>query len=823
MGKDTNCSKRLISLIFFNLSNHCFPLICCLKFFKMKKIFFTVSLFILSTTLLFAQRSDCGVSPYPSTFTQPDGSTLTLYALGTESIHYLETTTGYTVLKDNAGNFEYAIKGMDGNLTISGIVANDDNSVYGKTDIPKHLRYSSQQISALLQYHASLEQNQSVYNKTGANVFPPTGTHKVLVLLIEFPDLRHTVDISNFNLLFNQPSYNGTGSFNDYYKKTTFGALNVTVDVYGWYMAQNSYLKYGKTSSPNYGSYTQQLLQRAVTCADSAGVNFPQYDSDNDGYLDAVMILHAGFGAEEASNPTSGNYIWSFRSSWGSSPTYQGKKVYAYDMFPERRFYTNGAMVGIGVMTHEFGHILDLPDLYATMYNGTGGGPEGVGDYANMSGGPWLNNERTPCMHDAFSKMLLNWMTPTLISTTGKYTIPKSTVDSNFAYRINTPNSSEYFLIENRQLKGQDLYLPCKGLAIWHVNTTLAGRLSTLPNNANNDTSNEGLGILQADGLRDLELGNNRGDNGDLFPGSTNNHIATPYSNPNTNLYSKVGGVKQPSGIYITKITQNPDSSMSFNLGPIPTAYYKTSTTVGCTPFTVNFTNYSIFAKTYQWNFGDGNTSGSTNIAHTFNAPGNYNVRLIATDSSGTITDTMIQTINVYAKPIAGISYTRSGSDIIFKNNSTGATSYFWKFNNTFTSTQKDLGKLNANQIGHIGLDTFMLVVSNGGGCYDTTQIVVNFWAVGINQLSNNTINASIYPNPVEDNSILSFSTTNSGLVNVEIFNVIGEKVVSLESSVLQAGIHEYKISKNMFTSSGVYFVKINSENGNGFIRIMNK
>jgi len=774
------------------------------------------------TTYSSAQHSDCGVSPYPSTFTQSDGSILTLHALGTESVHYLETSEGYTVLKNNAGNFEYAINGMDGNLTLSGIVASDDKLLFGKTDFPKHLRYSPQQISALIQYHKSLE-DPAVYGKTGPNVFPPTGTHKVLVLLIEFPDLKHTVDISNFNLLFNQPGYNGTGSFNDYYKKTTYGALNVNVDVYGWYMAQDSYLKYGRNSSPNYGSYTQKLLQRAVYCADSAGVSFPQYDSDNDGYIDAVMILHAGYGAEEASNPNSGNYIWSFRSSWGSSPTYQGKKVYAYDMFPERRFYTNGGMVGIGVMSHEFGHILDLPDLYATNYNGTGGGPEGVGDYANMAGGPWLNSERTPCMHDAFSKMLLNWLTPTVISATGKYTIPKSSVDSNFAFRINTPQVNEYFLIENRQHKGQDYFLPSKGLAIWHVNTSMAGKLSVRGNNANNDTSNEGLGILQADGKRDLEFGNNRGDDGDLFPGSSNNHIATPYSNPNTSLYYKIGGVKQSSGIFITKITQNPDSSISFNLGSIPTAYYTTSTKTGCAPFAVSFTNYSTFAKTYQWVFGDGTSVNSTNTNHTFNTPGNYNVMLIATDTSGAVTDTMIQTINVYSKPVAGISYAHSGSDIIFKDNSTGATSYLWRFNGTYTSSQKDLGKLNSNQIGRVGLDTFILVVSNNGGCYDTTQVVVDFWAMGINGVHNNISKALLYPNPVEDNSVLSFTTERSGAVSVEVYSVLGEKIASIENNILSAGMHEYQISKNIFTSSGVYFIKINSENGNGYIRIMNR
>ena len=132
-----------------------------------------------------------------------------------------------------------------------------------------------------------------------------------MVLLIEYPDLRATIAKSDFTLMFNQPNYGGTGSFNDYYMKASYGKLNLSVDVYGWYMAQNGYKYYGNTSSSNYGYTLQQLLQRAVFCADSAGVDFSQYDSDNDGYVDAVMVLHAGIGAEEASAPNSGDYIWS--------------------------------------------------------------------------------------------------------------------------------------------------------------------------------------------------------------------------------------------------------------------------------------------------------------------------------------------------------------------------------------------------------------------------------------------------------------------------------------------------------------------------------
>lgn len=773
-----------------------------------------IILFAIFTSLVsVAQRSNCSVSPYPITQTQSDGSKITLYAFGNEAVNYLETAEGYTVLKNSNNLFEYATIGLDGNLTLSGMNASDEKPIInGKTEMQKHLRYSAQQVSLLNQYHDNL-QEKNIFNKAAANVFPPTGNRKIMVVLMEFPDLRSTITKADFVLLFNQTNYFGIGSFKDYYQKSSFGRLNLTVDVFGWFMAPNSYL--------SYKSATTSLLSRAAFCADSSGVDFSQYDSDNDGFVDAIMVMHAGIGAEEGNAPNSSNYIWSFRSSWASSPTYNHtKKIYAYAMFPERRYYTN-AMVGIGVMTHEFGHILDLPDLYATNYNGSGVvGPEGVGDFANMAGGPWLNNERTPCMHDAFSKILLGWLTPTLLTSTGTYTIAKAVVDSNFAFRINTSRSNEYFLLENKQNKGFDKYIPGRGLAIWHVNTLMAGKLSTNGNNANNDTANEGLGILQADAKRDLEKGVNRGDNGDLFPGSTNNHNVTPYTNPNTSLVYKVGGVHQSSNIYITGIMINPDSSITFKFGTVASASYNASTTSGCVPLKVVFTNSSVFTNSYKWDLGDGTTSTDQNQSHTYTSPGIYSVWLSVMDSTGAVADSVNQTITVNNSPFAQAGFERFGDVIHFSNSSTGAASYLWQFGN-FTSSKKVLDSFDLRNIQDSGIVDFTMVAFSSNGCTDTAKFSIDVWKTGINNLNANGLKINVYPNPVEQTSVISFTTNKTETVSVEIFNMLGEKIAVIENKELQSGLHEYAISKDMLTSSGVYLLKINSSSQNGFVRLL--
>ena len=49
----------------------------------------------------------------------------------------------------------------------------------------------------------------------------------------------------------------------------------------------------------------------------------------------------------------------------------------------------------------------------------------------------------------------------------------------------------------------------------------------------------------------------------------------------------------------------------------------------------VNFTNASLNADTYSWDFGDGESSTETSPSHTYAADGTYDVTLTATNSGG--------------------------------------------------------------------------------------------------------------------------------------------------------------------------------------------
>jgi M6 family metalloprotease-like protein len=788
--------------------------------FTLKFLLFNL---VLTTTFFqgYAQRSNCSVAPYVNTVTQPDGSQLTLVPHGNEAIHYLETTEGYTVLKNKEGYFEYATTDATGNLTTSGTIARNGQSFKNGTP---HLRYNEAQKSMLMQWfnQSNAEAMEAKgLGKAGPYPFPSKGNRKLLVILVEYPDLRATIPQENFELLLNQPNYNGTGSFRDHFYETSRGQLDVVSTVYGWVMAENNHTYYGRTSAGTgnaYNNATRKLLLDALKDAnDSFNIDFSEFDTDGDGYVDGVVIMHAGIGAEEASAPNSGNYIWSFRSSLPNSqqPTYDGVKVYGYAMFPERRHSSN-SIVGIGVMCHEFAHLLDLPDLYSTQSTN-----EGIGNFSLMAGGCWLNNEHTPSFCDAWSRIAMGWVTPALITTEKEYTISKSVADSDMVYRVNTSRPNEYYLLENRQRRGFDAFLPSRGLAIWHINSNIAYLLTEAPNNlrnyVNNDTAQLGVGLIQADGQRHLERGSNRGDGNDLYPTNTNKNFG-PTTRPASNLHYKISGVKQPSSISISDITQQPDSSITFNFGAKPTAVFAADRASGCAPLTVTFNNTSFGGSAYLWLFEEDNISTEVSPSYTFNKDGDYQVTLYVL-KDGVVADSIVQQIKVYPSPEASFTVARDDTAYIlrFTNTSKGAAAYQWVFNDGQTTSTATNPIINVSGSGTIKAK---LTAYNSNSCTNIYEQQVSVFPLGTEENAASKFGLLTYPNPFKESLSMSFNLKQSTIGKIEIFDLLGAKVITKELGMLQAGSSVVYVDAPSL-SNGVYFIKLITETEQGWIKVV--
>ncbi|MFO7915432.1 MAG: M6 family metalloprotease domain-containing protein [Candidatus Krumholzibacteriales bacterium] len=99
---------------------------------------------------------------------------------------------------------------------------------------------------------------------------------------------------------------------------------------------------------------------------------------------------------------------------------------------------------------------------------------------------------------------------------------------------VDMSDPAEFFLVENRQALGFDQYVHGDGgLNIWHVSQDIA---TTGNGNTGGAGDNQPRGVVmeEADGLNDLLLGNNRGDGGDPFPGTSSNTLFDNGSAPNS-------------------------------------------------------------------------------------------------------------------------------------------------------------------------------------------------------------------------------------------------------------------------------------------------
>ncbi len=427
--------------------------------------------FALAILLSFVANSVFAVIayPYPVEITQLDGSKLTVILKGDEHVKWAQTVDGYSILRNGKGVFEYAIKNSKGDMIPSGIrVSNKEKRSNAEIQLlqktSKNLGYSKNQVS-LMKRISRIKQVDS------KRAFPTTGSRKLICILMEFQDVSFTKTQTDFQNLFNQVGYSAdgaSGSVKDYYKENSYNQLDLTITVAGPYTADNNMAYYGANDGDGYDLRPDALVSEAVTKANVI-VNYADYDNDGNGYVDGVYVIYAGYGEERTGVPA--DAIWAH--AWEiPETTLDGKKITSYSCSPELRGNDGTGITRIGVICHEFGHVLGAPDFYdtqtddATDYLGSG-------DWDMMASGSWNNDGASPAHHNAFTKVYVyNWATATTITTTSTLTLNNAELYSNSFYRVNTATSNEYFLIENRQKHKFDAALPGHGLIIYHVDGT---------------------------------------------------------------------------------------------------------------------------------------------------------------------------------------------------------------------------------------------------------------------------------------------------------------------------------------------------------------
>ena len=379
------------------------------------------------------------------------------------------------------------------------------------------------------------------------------------VLMGRFSDVSSTYfDSNDFQtLLFGA---NPAGSMSDYYDEISYGNFSVDGTVLGWYNSSYSMTE-AQSDARSYVSELAYLADNDINYAnyDNDGPDNIPNSGDDDGYVDGLAVVYSGCGPDWY--PTN-NSIWPHKSRLGSNKYISadiginGNNIIVDTYFVSPELAGGGdcfteTIRPMGVYAHEFGHILGLPDFYDRDHSD--GYSSGLGEWCLMASGSWLGwGGDTPAHMSAWCKQELGWLSPTsFIENSTSIEIPDVNSEP-FAIRIweDDFHWNRYFLIENRQKIGFDSDLMGSGLVIYHIDENRSygsGYWSGGP--VNNDAAHKMIDIEEADGFDQLDLGENRGDVGDIFPGASSNRNFNSVSYPNSNSYGN-----QETGISIENI-----------------------------------------------------------------------------------------------------------------------------------------------------------------------------------------------------------------------------------------------------------------------------
>ncbi|MBZ0279589.1 MAG: PKD domain-containing protein [Anaerolineae bacterium] len=251
---------------------------------------------------------------------------------------------------------------------------------------------------------------------------------------------------------------------------------------------------------------------------------------------------------------------------------------------------------------------------------------------------------------------------------------------------------------------------------------------------------------------------------------------------------------------------------------PAPDAVFSADKTSGNTPLTIQFTNQSTGQITsYNWDFGDGQTSVDTSPSHIYTVAGTYRVLLTVIGPGGQdIAEISIAANAPPNAPAAAFNATPISGDaplnVSFTNQSTGnITGYSWDFGDGQTSTEQSPSHSYTTP----GTYTVKLIVTGPGGSNEAqTTItatqpiaapVASFTVVPTSgtaplnvQFTNQSTGESLSyvwnfgdstPNSTEINPLHSFVTPGSYTVTLTVSNSAGSTNASTVITVNAAPV----------------------------------
>ncbi|HEX7880941.1 MAG TPA: immune inhibitor A domain-containing protein, partial [Candidatus Eisenbacteria bacterium] len=415
----------------------------------------------------------------------------------------------------------------------------------------------------------------------------------------------------------------------NYYRAQSNGHLEVDVHVF----PNDPGAAYRLTDTADYGPWeilsdnvdvaeqAQRLIKDGLEAAEASGeVDFPSFD--------AFILVHAGADFQSDVNQDSRYDIPTFVLDFDESDTLEvgGKRIYRCMVLPETTTQDGFSGALNGVLAHEFGHILGLPDLYNTRTGFPMVGWFSVMDSGHNIGAILVDPDSTevevfgalPTSFDAWCRQqLFGNADPDAVNQPGNgWLVPRITTVEESLHTdlgavladhrlIRVPiHDSEYYLVENRELEYDgngfpiiradpatgvilgpiadstlsnpdgaleyDALLPSGGLLIWHIDDRVLYQDLQDPLGVNTNINRRGIKLVEADAIEDQGR-RNYGTPWDPFYAG-NNPFFGPWSLPatttNDGQFSRIEiGTTSPPDLSMDVTVRRPTALAGWPIG----------------------------------------------------------------------------------------------------------------------------------------------------------------------------------------------------------------------------------------------------------------
>ena len=403
---------------------------------------------------------------------QPDGSAVRIVMAGDEFCRIARTEDGSAVVKGRDGYWYYAFYDIQGAKRSSGVRVSSGAggaAAAAARNIPYGMiRRAGAERRAEANRLRAERATRAPRTKAG------TDTHKAVIILAEFQDLKMKYSQSNFENMLTQPGYSyggATGSALDYFNSQFEGTARFEFTVAPLVTLSKGYAYYGQNDSAGNDMRAAEAVAEACRLADPY-VDFSQFDEDGDGQVDNVFVFVAGDDEAEGAGE---DHIWShqwYLTSSGIRLSLDGKTINSYAISTEITYdfdYGTGAelFTTIGTFCHEYSHCLGLSDLYDADYEDSGGTSKALWETTSlMDHGNYNNNGNTPPNYNALELRTFGIGQEEALEI-GQYTL--APLSSQKRYIVaETDKKYEYYLFECRAQEGWDKYIGGSGLLIYH-------------------------------------------------------------------------------------------------------------------------------------------------------------------------------------------------------------------------------------------------------------------------------------------------------------------------------------------------------------------